>query len=54
MKNKLTVTFQVTIDEDKVRKGFKFYLTDLLVSSVLPALDAEFVAGSMEVKKARG
>jgi len=47
---KLTIRFQVTTEE---HINFEYFLKDLLNVSVLPALNAELVIGSMEVKTAR-
>lgn len=50
---KITVRFQVVCESGYQAENFEFYFKDLITSSVLPALDAELVAGSMEVRNAR-
>lgn len=46
---KLTIRFQVTTPE---HINFEYFLKDLLNVSVLPALNAELVPLSLEVKNA--
>ena len=56
MSKKLTIRFQVSIAEfqpNHVAVNFEYYLKDLLETSILPALDAELIPLSLEVKKAR-
>ena len=57
MKNKkLTVRFQVSVSDDQpgnIAVNFEYFLKDLLQTSVLPALDAQLIPLSLEVKKAR-
>ena len=49
---KLSVKLQLLVDENEVT-NFEYFLEDLLKNSVLPALSAEHVPLSLEVKKAR-
>jgi hypothetical protein len=53
--NKYSVSFQV--DLDNINKDdseiLEYYLRDLLVKSVLPALNCELIPLTMTVKKAR-
>lgn len=49
---KLSVKFSVLVNESEVT-NFEYFLQDLLNSSVLPALSAELVPLTLEVKKAR-
>lgn len=49
---KLSVKFQVLVNEDETT-NFEYFLNDLLVSSVLPALSAQLVPLTLETKKAR-
>lgn len=50
---KLSVKMQVLVNEEEAI-NFEYFLQDLLKSSVLPALSAELVPLTLEVKKARG
>jgi hypothetical protein len=50
---KISVKFQVLVSETEVT-NFEYFLQDLLNTSVLPALSAELVPLTLEVKKARG
>jgi hypothetical protein len=49
----MSVKFQVLVPEDEVI-NFEYFLKDLLNVSVLPAVSAELVPLTFEVKKARG
>jgi hypothetical protein len=49
---KMSVKFQVLVAEDEVL-NFEYFLQDGLKSSILPALSAELVPLTLEVKKAR-
>jgi len=53
---KYTVTFQVVKEDHEVTATamLEWELKDLLVSSVLPAINAQLVPLTMTVKKARG
>jgi hypothetical protein len=49
---KFTISFKVEVSEgDAV--GFEYFLKDLLETSVLPALSADLVPLTLEVKKSR-
>ena len=52
---KYTVTFQVNLDNVNKNDSemLEYYLQDLLVKSVLPALNCELVPLTMTVKAAR-
>jgi hypothetical protein len=50
---KISVKFQVLVDE-KETTNFEYFLNDLLKTSVLPALSAEIVPLTLEVKTTRG
>lgn len=52
MSKKISVKFQLLVEENEVI-NFEYFLQDLLQSSVLPALSAELVPLTLEVKKAR-
>jgi hypothetical protein len=49
---KLSVKMQVLVSEEEAT-NFEYFLQDLLKSSVFPALSAELVPLTLEVKKAR-
>ena len=56
MSQKVTVRFQAEIDNslgDGEVTNFEYFLKDLLKTAVMPALNAEIIIGSLEVKKAR-
>ena len=50
---KITVRLQVVCENEYSADSFAFYFKDLITTSVLPALHAELVAGSLEVRNAR-
>ena len=50
---KLSVKLQVLVSEEEVT-NFEYFLQDLLKTSVLPALSADLIPLTLEVKKARG
>ena len=50
---KLSVKFQVLVAENETL-NFEYFLQDLLKTSVLPALSADLIPLTLEVKKARG
>jgi hypothetical protein len=52
MAKKMTVKFQVMVLDDEVT-NFEYFLNDLLVTSIFPALSADLVPLSLEVKKGR-
>lgn len=52
MAKKMTVKFQVMVLDDEVT-NFEYFLKDLLVTSVLPALTADLIPLTLEVKKGR-
>lgn len=49
---KLSVNFKVLVNDDEVT-NFDYFLKDLLEKSVLPALSAQLVPLTLEVKKSR-
>jgi hypothetical protein len=49
---KMSVKFSVLVNENETL-NFQYFLQDLLNTSVLPALSAELVPLTLEVKKAR-
>ncbi len=49
---KYTVKFKVEVNGDETI-NFEYFLQDLLKSSVLPALSAELIPLTLEVKKGR-
>lgn len=49
---KMSVKFQVLVNEEEVT-NFEYFLKDLLETSVFPALSAQLVPLTLEVKKAR-
>ncbi len=50
---KLSVKFQVLVPDNETL-NFEYFLKDLLETSIFPALSAELVPLTLEVKKARG
>jgi hypothetical protein len=49
---KMKVTFKINVSDDE-EVNFEYFLKDLLETSVLPALSADLVPLSLEVKKSR-
>jgi hypothetical protein len=49
---KYTVKFKVEVSGDET-VNFEYFLNDLLNTSILPALSAELIPLTLEVKKAR-
>ena len=49
---KLTVKMAVMVNDDEVL-NFEYFLKDLLETSVMPALSANLVPLTLEVRKAR-
>ena len=49
---KYTVRFKVEVSGDETA-NFEYFLNDLLNTSILPALSAELIPLTLEVKKAR-
>jgi len=52
-KVKATIKLQVQINDNLTIEQLEIYLRDLLVTSVLPTLNADLVPLSLDVKKAR-
>jgi len=49
---KLSVNFKVLVSDSEVT-NFEYFLNDLLKTSTLPALSAQLVPLTLEVKKAK-